>query len=67
MAEMQPDDYVEESDFDQVGVEETQEAEDQDEGLDPDSSPGSGETQKQKVVFSEEQQRIFDQAIAERP
>lgn len=66
MAEMQPDDYVEESDFDQVGVEETQEAEDQDEGLDPDSSPGSGGTQKQKVVFSEEQQRIFDQAIAEK-
>jgi len=66
MNEMQPDDYVEESDFDQVGVEETQEAEDQDEGLDPDSSPGSGATQKQKVVFSEEQQRIFDQAIAEK-
>jgi len=66
MNEMQPDDYVEESDSDQVEIEDTQEAEDQDEGLDSESSPESGEPQKQKVVFSEEQQRIFDQAIAEK-
>jgi len=66
MNEMQPDDYVEESDSDQVEIEDTQEAEDQDEGLDSESSPDSGESQKQKVVFSEEQQRIFDQAIAEK-
>jgi small-conductance mechanosensitive channel len=70
MSEMQPDDVVEEIDTDPIEIEETTEAEDSDVSYDyeqdSDSSPEAGESQNKQPKFDEEQQRIFDDAMAKK-
>jgi len=68
MQETQQDDYIievgEEQETDQVQQSEEVETEGQETDSDP--SPDTGESQEKQITFSEEQQRIFDEAVGKK-
>jgi hypothetical protein len=70
MSEMQPGEAVEEIDTDPIEIEETVETEDPEASYegeqDSDSSTDAGETQKKPVKYDEDQQKLFDDAMAKK-
>lgn len=68
MQETQQDDYIievgEEQETDQVQQSEEVETEGQETDSDP--SPDTGESQEKQITFSDEQQRIFDEAVGKK-
>mgnify|MGYP000406052172 CR=1 FL=1 len=68
MQETQQDDYIievgEEQETDQVQQSEEVETEGQETDSDP--PPDTAETQEKQITFSEEQQRIFDEAVGKK-
>lgn len=65
MSKLQPeDDYI----YDSEEIEEVEQevSEDSAEEQDSESAPEAGETQEKQIKFSEEQQRIFDEAVGKK-
>ena len=67
MSELQPEDnYEYDSEDDVTTEEEVVETEDSVEEQDSESAPEAGETQDKQIKFSDEQQRIFDEAVGKK-
>jgi len=67
MSELQPEDRYEYDDAEDVTAEsEVEETEDSAEARGSDSAPEAGETPEKEIKFSEEQQRIFDEAVGKK-
>jgi len=68
MQETQQDDYTIEVGEDQETdqVQQSEEVETEGQETDSDPSPDTGESQEKQITFSEEQQRIFDEAVGKK-
>ena len=67
MSELQPEDnYVYEDAEDVTAEAEVEETEDSVEEQDSDSAPEAGETPEKHITFSEDQQRILDEAVGKK-
>lgn len=67
MSELQPEDsYEYESEEDVTTETEVAETEDSAEAQDSDSAPEAGENPEKQITFSDEQQRIFDEAVGKK-
>ena len=67
MSKLQPEDnYEYDSEEDVTTEEEVVETEDSDEDQDTESAPEAGETPEKHITFSEDQQRILDEAVGKK-